>query len=196
MPLRAACQEQVSATSLALAKANDRIVALQGLLQHHLPPPALPTLTPSTVAELQRWRRWQESLRAAQQDVRVKEQLYQAALAGKREVESQSEAVTTDASKRLDQYLVRARAATGECLSCSWHGLKSLQPHRRACGVAQAKQQALRQQLTDTEAKASTAEARASRLAQQLQRSERQLQQTQSLLMVVREQKDQLQVTL
>lgn len=187
-------QEQVTASSSALSKANARIVALQEAASS-----ATSRAADAHTDHSRRVAALEEALRAAQQDVRVKEQLYQAALAGKREVESQSEAVTSDASKRLDQYQVSACRPRGvRSAACRWCAtyprVDATATGCPCCACTKAKHQALRQQLAASESKAAAAEGHATRLAQQLQRTERQLQQTQSLLMVVREQNEQLQV--
>lgn len=153
---RKALQGQLVTTKEALAAANERVTTLQGELAA-----SVSSLSSSHAQHGTRVAQLEHQLADARKEVRVKEQLYQAALAGKRTVESQAASVATQASTKFDEL--------------------------------QAANMALRGDLAAREAMYAEAKETASNLSTEVSRVSARLAQTQQLLVVVREQKDELQ---
>ena len=95
-------QGQLVTTKEALAAANERVTTLQGELAA-----SVSSLSSSHAQHGTRVAQLEHQLADARKEVRVKEQLYQAALAGKRTVESQAASVATQASTKFDELQVR-----------------------------------------------------------------------------------------
>ena len=121
MHARTYAQTQLAATKQSLSQANDRIRAGQDAASS-----ATTQLSSVQVDHGHRVAQLEEALASARKEARVKEQLYQAALAGKRSLEAQSGKVAADAVAQLDELRVRGIGGM------AWHGIGSMAWHGMA----------------------------------------------------------------